>query len=255
MPHLHTEVDNAGATPRTVLVHGFTQTRRSWRDLPARLVLAGHEVVRLDLPGHGGSGDVVADLPRSGALVVDAGAAATYLGYSLGARVALHSALARPDAVQRLVLVSGTAGLRDADARAARRAEDEERATRIETIGVDAFLDEWLALPLFAGLTTETAGVAARRENTAAGLASSLRRCGAGTQEPLWDRLPELAMPVLCVAGADDAKFAAIATELAGAIPNADLTIVARAGHAPHLQQPDEFWDAVGAWLDRTATR
>jgi 2-succinyl-6-hydroxy-2,4-cyclohexadiene-1-carboxylate synthase len=148
------------------------------------------------------------------------------------------------------VLVSGTAGIDDADGRAARRASDEALADRVERIGVEAFLDEWLSLPLFAGLDATTDGRAARLENTAAGLASSLRLAGTGTQVPLWDRLGSLTMPVLVVAGERDEKFVALAHRLAGAIPGADLAIVGGAGHTVHLEQPDAFLRVVLPWLD-----
>ena len=61
----------------------------------------------------------------------------------------------------------------------------------------------------------------------------SLRRCGTGTQSPLWDRLADLTMPTLLIAGANDAKFASIVGEMADVIPEATLEIVADVGHTP----------------------
>jgi 2-succinyl-6-hydroxy-2,4-cyclohexadiene-1-carboxylate synthase len=250
---LHHEVDGAGQGSRVVLAHGFTQTRRCWGDLPARLVGAGHEVFRVDLPGHGQSNAAGADLWETADLLVATGGHATYLGYSSGARVCLHAALAHREQVRGLVLVGGTPGLADPDERAARFAEDEQRATRVEEIGVPAFLDEWLALPLFDGLRPEDRCLDARLENDAAGLAASLRRCGTGAQDSLWGHLPELTMPVLCVAGARDAKFAAIARAMAVEIgPPATVGIVADAGHTAHLEQPDAFWSVLEPWLIAT---
>lgn len=247
---LHREVDGAGGAPRVVLVHGFTQTRACWGDLPARLVAMGWEVVRVDLPGHGRSGEADADLWRSSELLADTGGRAIYVGYSFGARVCLHLGLARPEVVDGLVLVGGTPGIADPDERAARLAEDEARAVRLETVGLDAFLDEWLALPLFAGLRPEDACREARRENTVQGLAASLRSCGTGSQAPLWWRLDELPMPVLCLAGDRDPRFAQIATHMAAAIgPTARAAEVRGAGHTAHLEQPDAFWSLLEPWL------
>ena len=115
---------------------------------------------------------------------------ATYVGYSMGGRLCLHLALARPETVERLVLVSATAGIEDDDERATRRAADDALATSLERDGVDAFLDGWLAQPMFATLADP--GLDDRRRNVAAGLASSLRLAGTGTQQPLWDRLASL---------------------------------------------------------------
>ena len=171
----------------------------------------------------------------------------------MGARFTLHAALARPDLVQRLVLISGTAGIDDDAERADRRASDEALADHVLDLGVPAFLDEWLDLPLFAGLPPERAHRAAREANTAAGLASSLRLAGTGTQQPLWDRLAELAMPVLVVTGADDAKFTALGRGLVDGIGrNATLAVVEGAGHTVHLERPGPFLDVVVPWLART---
>jgi 2-succinyl-6-hydroxy-2,4-cyclohexadiene-1-carboxylate synthase len=233
---------------RLVLVHGFTQTRRSWDPLLPALA-AEHDVVALDAPGHGRASEVQADLVDGAARLVTAGGAATYVGYSMGGRLCLHAALGRPDAVRGLVLISATAGLDDAGERAARRAADDALADRIETIGVPAFLDEWLAQPLFAGLDAAAQGRAERLENTAAGLASSLRLAGTGSQAPLWDRLGEIAVPVLVVAGALDTKFAGIAERLAAALPRADLALVEDAGHTVHLEQPEAFLAVLLPWL------
>ena len=102
-----------------------------------------------------------------------------------------------------------------------------------------AFLDGWLAGPLFASLPEAAAGREERLANTAEGLAYALRRLGTGAQEPLWDRLGGLAPPVLLVAGEHDAKFAGIAREMAAAIgPSAEVALVPGAGHAVHLERP-----------------
>ncbi|MBL8775394.1 MAG: alpha/beta fold hydrolase [Acidimicrobiales bacterium] len=237
-----------GAGTRLVLVHGFTQTERCWGPVAADLA-ADHKVVRVDAPGHGGSAAVDADLPATADLLATFGPG-TFVGYSMGGRMCLETALRHPHAVEALVLISATAGIEDEEERAARRASDEALAERIEAAGVDAFLDHWLSLPLFTGLPPEGRFDAERRTNTAAGLAASLRLAGTGTQQPSWDRLAELSMPVLVVAGADDAKFTALAHRLADAVgANATLAILPGAGHTTHLEAPDAFLAALRPWL------
>ena len=237
---------------RLVLVHGFTQTARSWADIVARLP-EPFQAVAVDAPGHGAAAAVTTDLPGAAAEIVRAGGAGAYVGYSMGARICLHAALARPDAVERLVLISGTAGIDDAGERAARRASDEALAAAIEREGIDAFLDRWLAQPLFATLPDTARDVEDRRRNTAAGLAASLRRAGTGAQAPLWDNLAELAMPVLLIAGALDHKFVALAERMHRAIAGSELVVVAGAGHTVHLEQRDAFVDVLVGWLTRTS--
>lgn len=242
-------VERSGSGPRLVLVHGFTQTGRSWRPIAADLT-QDHEVVTVDAPGHGGSSTLATDLVEGAALLVAAGGSATYIGYSMGARLVLHAALDHPTQVQRLILLGGTAGIEEANERAERRRDDEALADDIERDGVDAFLVRWLALPLFAGLASEATDLDDRRRNTAAGLASSLRRAGTGTQEDLWPRVASLAMPVLLVTGGQDAKFRGVAERMAAVIgPNACTAVVAEAGHAAHLEQRAAFVAVLRAWL------
>lgn len=231
---------------RVVLVHGFTQTGRSWDRVAGGL--SDHDVVQPDLPGHGRHADEPADLWRCADHLADECGRATYLGYSMGARVALHLALAHPSLVTGLVVLGATAGIDDEHERAARRAADDVLADRLEEVGTSVFLEEWLSQPLFADLHEEARGA---RSTDAAGLASSLRLAGTGTQEPLWDRLRALSMPVLVLAGERDGKFRALADRLAAAIgANAEVAVVPGAGHAAHLERSDAFLDVVRPWLD-----
>lgn len=245
---LHAEREGSG--PRIVLVHGFAQTRDCWGPIATDLA-RDHEVVRVDAPGHGRSAEIMAGLRTGGRLIADQGGTATYVGYSMGARFCLHLALSTPELVRGLVLIGGTPGIEDDAERAERAAEDRAQAQHLREVGVDAFLDEWLANPLFAGLSDETRFLEQRRENTAAGLASSLEQAGTGSQDSRWQQLGRLTMPVLVVAGADDTKFAAIGKRMAAGIgDNADLALIDRAGHSAHLEQPEAFLDVTRRWLD-----
>lgn len=233
-----------------VLVHGFTQTGGSWGPVADQLGRR-HRVVAVDAPGHGGSATIAADLPTGGRLLGRLGPA-TFVGYSMGGRFGLHAALAQPERVTRLVLVSTTAGIEDDDERAARRASDELLARRVADEGVAGFVEWWLSTPLFATLPATAAGRDARLVNTAAGLASSLRLAGAGTQEPLWNRLGQLTMPVLIVTGALDTRYTEVGRRMAGIIgSNAEHRVIGGAGHACHLECPADFLDIVEPFLDQ----
>lgn len=241
--------ETIGRGRRLVLVHGFTQTGRSWAAVAGELA-ADHEVVLVDAPGHGGSATIAAGIPESAALLAGTGGRATYIGYSMGARLALRLAVDHHELVEGLVLLGGTAGIEDDAERAARRRADEELAASIERDGLDAFLDRWLSNPLFARLTPEAAGLDERRLNSPDGLAGSLRLAGTGTMEPLWDRLAELTMPVLVLAGEHDTKFRAIGERLAAGIgANATFRVIPGAGHAAHLEQSAAFIAALRSFL------
>jgi len=214
-----------------------------------------YTVVALDLPGHAGSDSIRADLPTTANMVADAVRAAigdepcVLLGYSLGARVGLHVLTGTSLAVSRAVFIGLTGGIEDAAAREQRRSADEKAAFALEASGdLEGFLDRWLAGPLFARLS-EGADRAERSRNSASGVASSLRLCGTGTQEPLWDRLPSMSIPVLALAGSDDTRFAAHALRVEEMAPNAVASLVPGGGHALHLAQPEQSWRLIRHWL------
>ena len=243
--------DAAAAAQRFVLAHGFTQTARSW-DVIEQLVharLPGAETVAVDLPGHGDAPPPAdSDLWVSATRLVNAGGTGTYVGYSMGGRVSLHAALAHPAAVKRLVLIGATAGIDDPSERQARREADERLADHIDAIGVPSFIDEWLANPLFSGLTETTALRADRLRNTAAALAASIRATGTGTQASLWTRLDEIECPTLVLVGEHDAKFTELGQRLVDGLTNAELVVVPDAGHSVHLEQPEATVEAIATW-------
>jgi 2-succinyl-6-hydroxy-2,4-cyclohexadiene-1-carboxylate synthase len=233
--------------PALVLLHGFTQTRQSWRRTVQ--ALAGrYRALVPDLPGHGNAPLRPASFDAAGAYVRALAPAApfTLAGYSMGGRIALHIALRTPH-VERLILVGASPGLQDAQQRAERRAADAALATRIEAIGIEAFAAEWGAQPLFAGQPerVRAAAYADRLRNTPQGLASALRGLGTGVMEPLWDRLPALAIPVTLIVGERDEKFRALAERMRERLPDAQLVTVPGAGHAAQLEAPEAVARAI----------
>ena len=234
---------------RLVLLHGFTQTRQSWRRTVAALG-GRYRALAPDLPGHGQAAERrPASFAACAAYVrALAGQPCTVAGYSMGGRIALHTALAVPGLVERLVLIGASPGIADPAEREERRRADEALAERIEAVGVAAFAEEWGAQALFAGTQERVAAAAHadRLRNTPHGLAAALRGLGTGVMTPLWDRLPQLAIPVTLVVGARDAKFGAIAERMAAVLPDARLHVVEGAGHAAHLERPDAVAAAIG---------
>lgn len=258
--------DRAGRGAPLMLLHGYTGSGRSLAGVAQGL---RHEFATIapDLPGHGrsatracaagyGFDDCLADLVAT--LEACGHRRAHWLGYSMGARLALGCAVRHPGHVASLVLLAGRAGIADPHERAARRAADDALAARIEAHGVEAFVEEWLAQPLFAGLhRLGPDAVAAERRsrlgNDARGLAASLRALGPAAQPSLLEELPDVRVPVLLVAGGLDGRFVALAHDLARRLPRAEVCEVAAAGHAAHVEQPEVFVDLVRDFLRRAS--
>lgn len=254
---LATRVFGDPRLPRIVLVHGFTQSSRSWSDV-GRHLAAGYHVIAVDLPGHGASETVRAEgLDATARLLKAVGGDAVYVGYSLGGRVALRLATMSPKFVRALVLVSASAGIADENERAKRRKSDHDLADRLdpreetsEGLTVADFLDEWLAQPLFEDLSIAAQDRASRIHNSRQGLAHSLRSIGTGSMNPLHPMLKKLTMPVLCLAGERDERYVKEARALCAAIgENASCKVVANCGHAVPFEHRDEFLTIVREFL------
>jgi 2-succinyl-6-hydroxy-2,4-cyclohexadiene-1-carboxylate synthase len=245
-------VQRRGSGPVLVWLHGFTQTKDSAHQF--RSILAGtNEVLTLDLPGHGENAAILASLDETVDLLAEvlADEPFTLGGYSFGARVALHFALRYPTRVIQLVVLGATRGIADDTEREERRRSDDALAERIETIGAEAFLDEWLAREMFASLPNDPLERAARSTN-AAGLAGSLRLAGTGAQRWLAPELSSLSVPTLALAGALDPKFRLEATAIAEDVVNGCATFVTDAHHAAHLEQPQRCAAQVMDFIHRS---
>ena len=196
-----------------------------------------------DAAGHGDASQLRLDLAQSAQRLAEliGDNRAVVVGYSMGARTALRLALDHPEKVSALLLIGGTAGIEDPELRSQRRRGDEELAQRIEAVGVEHFIDEWVSQPLFDGLQPSTQDLDARRKNTAEGLASSLRLAGTSTMDPpWWNELHQIEVPTVVMWGELDTKFGELGERLVADIgPNASPSSVANAGHAVHLQRPE----------------
>jgi 2-succinyl-6-hydroxy-2,4-cyclohexadiene-1-carboxylate synthase len=259
------EANKSGAA--LVMLHGFTGSAVGWgRQLDD---LAGYSlrVIALDLLGHGRSDapdeplrytiehcqqDILSALQELG---VSQGQA-ILLGYSMGGRIALYAAFS--GFFRALILESASAGLEDPVEREQRSISDEALAASIEQDGVQAFVERWEKLPLFASQKTlplECREMLHRQrlQNRAIGLAHSLRGFGLGVQPSLYDQLPTLHIPALLIAGELDTKFTRIARQMAQLLPQSQLRILPGAGHTVHLERPEEFVALVGDF-SRTRT-
>jgi 2-succinyl-6-hydroxy-2,4-cyclohexadiene-1-carboxylate synthase len=262
---LELELDIRGdeGAQAVLLVHGFGGSGRAWGEPVLAALSVSHRVLLVDLVGHGRSDDpAAAERVALGRVLDDLESAldaarvgaCAWIGYSMGGRIALAAAVERPGRVRRVVLESATPGLATEPERRARRAQDAALARRIEDVGIDAWVDEWEQSPLFAGRRALAPAVRAsflalRRANRPRSLALWLRGMGQGSQFPLWDRLGEIARPVLLVTGSEDGRYTETAREMIGRIPAARHVVVPGAGHTVHLEDRAAWLAAVEGFL------
>jgi 2-succinyl-6-hydroxy-2,4-cyclohexadiene-1-carboxylate synthase len=234
-----------------LLLHGFMGSMESWGDLPDRLLPRFH-VVAVDLPGHGDSDpwSQPYEIPEVARVMGEVqrqlfGEAAWWLGYSMGARIALSAGVGGRG-VRGVLLESGSPGLAGVEDRLERIELDEARAIELESGGLEAFVDDWLRLPLFSGLARGPVHVreGARRIRMRQGeeeMARWLREGSTGRQPPYWEALGGVSVPVGLLVGGEDRKFVDIARAMVARLPKATLAVAEGVGHTVHLEAP-EAW-------------
>lgn len=240
------EVLERGTGKPILLLHGFTGSA-SWisqfPDLPARYVapsLLQHGATGICSIGRARMSQQVKDL--SVLLDSDDGPW-TVIGYSLGGRIGMTLA-ACDERVNHFIGISTTPGLTAAERRT-RRVADKRLAHRIETDGLDAFVTEWEALPLWRQTDEMRASLRPERlSQDPTALANSLCAIGTGNMPSLWAHLHRLPKTDLIV-GSHDLKFQSIAHAMREHRPDIRIHKISDAGHAPHIENAQQFGTMV----------
>lgn len=220
----------------SLFLHGFFGLPNDWKSLSLKEKLPGNSLYH-DLFA---SIDEVAPFDswaerfnrkvKRGTLLV---------GYSLGGRLALHAALQRPELYRALVLVSAHYGLKEEKERLERRKNDEIWADKIENMGWEQLVSDWNRQPPFLGDPSPNPMNEADFSRDV--LAQAMRRWSLGNQENLKRELEELPLPVLYVAGANDAKFAQLAKALRFKEPRSNIWIAPESAHRVPWRQSKKF--------------
>ncbi len=164
------------------------------------------------------------------------------VGYSMGGRLALH-ALLEGGPWNAAVIISASPGLREPQEAIQRRSQDAHWATRALTESWSDFLHEWNNQPILGGAMRDEREdkklIQRRRE-----IARSFVDWSLGNQLNLWNRLTEIKIPVLWIAGENDEKFSAIAREASEKSPHFSLAIAPATGHRVPWENE--------AWMNKT---
>ncbi|MGW3175231.1 bifunctional 3-oxoadipate enol-lactonase/4-carboxymuconolactone decarboxylase PcaDC [Streptomyces sp. NPDC001153] len=210
---------------------------------------AAHRVVRWDLPGHGGSapeligpGTTVGDLAAlvlalADALGIDRFA---YAGVSLGGAVGLHLAVHHPERLASLAVLCSSAHFGDGTAW-------RERAQRVRREGLEWLVESADARWFTPGFTVPRL----LQDHRAADREAYAACCDALAAFDLRDRLGDIAVPTLLVAGRQDpATPPAHLREIADAVPGSTLVELPGASHLAPAQVPRAVLTALRTHLD-----
>lgn len=249
------------SAPPLVFLHGFLGRGADW--LPIARTFAGRYYCILpDLPGHGSNitfplgtvlnyeflvQDLIDNLPTKRPI--------TLVGYSLGGRTALYFALNHPERVRTLILEGTNPGLEDPIARQERTQSDDAWSDQIRTRGLPTFVDKWYNQPLFHSLhhhpTLLEQFKTTRRENDPRWMAKVISELSPGRMPWLGDRLGEIKIPTLLLAGSLDEKYASCLHDLSAKIQGSMAWKVPMAGHSIHTERPGRFNAICHAFLSK----
>ena len=277
--------------PPLLFVHGFLGEAADWDGLRALLGAEGAAAC-FELPGHGAAppltgaapercADAAHGLRQPGTSVPEAAASNWFpdaarrleqacarlpappvvVGYSMGGRLALYTAVRRPRAACALVLLGADPGIAEPAARAERRARDEALACELAAVGDEqafaAWLRRWYAAPLFGRLNRNPAFeelLRRRLRQLPEALAAALRGLSVARQPYLWSALRAVPIPALFIAGAGDTKYRAVAQRIAALGAPWHAAVVPDAAHAVHVEQPRAVAGLVRSFALRRAT-
>lgn len=246
---------------RLVLLHGFLGCPDMWDPIREELATrsAGVRIETPWLPGHGPHGAAVASTTWDDAIDGFVGATgaepALWVGYSMGARIALGIAARHPGAIRGLVLVSSHLGLASLAARTRRSAEDQAFARLAEDGGMEALVAAHEARAVLRSQAELPACLrealhARRRDHQPGAVASSIRVMGLGAMPDLRGQLTTLGAPLVAIAGEDDAIYAELARE-AAELGGGEAVFVPGAGHDVVLEDPERVAVAIHSAVTR----
>lgn len=239
---LYYEVHGSG--PAILLTHGFSATSQMWQG-QIEALSKEHTLIVWDMRGHGRSDAPPDDTAYTEALTVqDMAGLLDHLGFdkavigglSLGGYMSLAFHAEHRERTQALLVIDTGPGYKRDDSRAAWNASAIDRAADIERLGMQA-------------LTGGSPERARSEHQNLDGIVRAARGMLTQHGPHVIESLPDVSVPTIVVAGADDQPFLAATDYMAKKIPGASKVIIPNAGHAVNIDQPAASNDSIVAFL------
>jgi len=243
----------AGQGEPLVFVHGFTLDTRMWDD-QWDVFAAKYRVVRYDVRGFGRS-----DLPSAAyANYIDLDAVVQHLGLerphviglSMGGGIAADYAVNFPDGLRSLTLIDSTLyGYAFPES----FRSGVSFGPVLETQGLKAAIDAWVAHPFFAPVAEQPAVLARLNEIVGpyhgyAWTATAIR--AEPPPSSTFDGLANIKVPTLVIVGERDIPvFREVAKHMANHIDGAKLVVVPNAGHMSNMEAPGAVNEAISSFI------
>lgn len=238
--------------------HGFLMTHRLFERQAEALAAEGYRCLAWDWRGQGASevtegGYDPWDLARDAAALLDALGVPRchYVGFSMGGYAGIRLALLRPDLLATLTL----AGTSPAAARGRKRLQYELLLAALGVVGYGPIVPR--VLPILFGRPflddpARRGEVERWRAIVMANDRTGILRAGRGIfrRDDVTERLGEIAVPVLLLAGREEVVHTvAEHEETARRLPNARVVPIPRSGHSVPVEEPDAVTKALHEFL------
>lgn len=250
----------AGNGQPLVMIHAGVADSRQWNNEFANFS-QGYQVIRYDMRGYGKSEPVDGEFSHMGDLVSLLDALEIHepliiMGCSMGGGLAIDFALTYPARVKALILVGSGPGGLELDVPSPAKFADAEKAFEAGDLDLVAEIETQIWFDGI-GRTPEQVDPEMRKllyEMNRLALSHEVRQLGKrqpNLQNPAFERLGDLNLPVLVIVGAHDTEYILAAADyMAEKIPSARKAIIADAAHLPNMDQPREFQGIVKDFLD-----
>ncbi len=253
--------DSGGKGPALLLVHGLASNAGFWRYNVPDLHAAGYRVIVVDLPGYGKSGKAYATPygMKFYAETLDALLGhldikqATVVGHSMGSQIAMTMVLGGSPHVQKLILLSpaGIERFKDGEGRWLKGAVTPEFVinTPEDRIRINLTSNFYNWRDELEWMVEERARMA--KDPDFERFAYTVSRCVAAMiEEPVWQKLGSINVPVTIVGGENDnlipnpylhgGRTRSVMEAGASAIPDARLYMLENTGHMLQIEQPEQ---------------
>ncbi|MBW8192222.1 alpha/beta fold hydrolase [Neiella marina] len=245
--------------PVIVMLHGFLGSCDDWLEL-IQPYLNHHSFALVDLPNHGRSSRMRAgqnsfhhwpQLLARGLQQLGIGKHAL-VGYSLGGRLALAYAARKPKGLCGLLLESCHPGLGSWQARLRRSQWQQRWQGEWLRQSARVALTRWYQLPVFTDLSSrqQVDQVNCRLRTLTPWRTAQAQAQFSLAKQPNYRRLFNAAeYPIHYLVGANDKKYAKLATTLKRQNPTLSTFLIQRAGHNVHAHQPEQWLHCFSLWL------
>lgn len=242
-----------------LFLHGFMGHANIWQKTIAQIDTDFY-CMAIDLPGHGKTSTDLGQLNfenLSDDLIEFVDSHFTrqpiLVGYSMGGRIALYTALKYPDKFKSLILESSSPGIEDEDERKDRLVRDEKDSFKMKKTDMRSFLTEWYQMPVFDYLNDfpelKEKIINKKSSNDPKALAEIIVKLSPGIQPSQWSKLSKWTKPTLIIAGEKDKKYVRIGEDMNGILTNSRFEIIPNAGHIVHLENHKDFMTVLKSFL------